>query len=133
MNQNEKDNNFDLFWARYPHRLTPGNRRVKLGKAAARKHFPKAVKDVGINALLHAVQLYARCEDERYVKDAFRWLRDKGYEDDYDDGQVKPVVDVARVQAREAEEKARRERLREVERDRPKIIAKIEAMRRGKA
>lgn len=81
---------FDEFWGAYPFRTTPSGRRVKVGKKAAASQYAelefqaKYFGGVSMSGILQAATAYAECQDPRFVKDAFRWLRDGGYDDDYE-------------------------------------------------
>lgn len=70
---------FSAFWKAYPAR-----NGKKLCKAQAETQYRKAVKEVPPDILLAAVNAYARhCGD--FAVDAFRWLRNKRWQDYLDE------------------------------------------------
>lgn len=77
------DEQFNLFWSNWPPRQTPRGATVKIGKAEAREWFTKnKPDDATFRFIMQAVARYSRSVDPKYVKDAFRWLKHRRWEDD---------------------------------------------------
>lgn len=76
------DSRFEAFWKAYPARVGDNGVGKKIGKDAARQQFHLALKHVTFDELMAAVAVHAQSTDARYVKDAHRWLKGKGWQDD---------------------------------------------------
>lgn len=86
----EYDDNFEAFWSLYPKRWhKDSDKHVKIGKAKAweRWRFMRKKDQLHTMAIL---PVFTRECDARIYPDAWRWLRDKKYED-YDLEKAKPA------------------------------------------
>lgn len=82
------DDNFLAFWSLYPERwIKDSDRRVKLGKAKAWEGW-RFMRKADQQHAMAVLPLFKMTNDARYIPDAWRWLRDKKYED-YEPGEPK--------------------------------------------
>ncbi len=77
----EYDDNFEAFWLLYPERwIKDSDRHVKIGKAKAWERW-RFMRKTNQQHAMAVLPVFKRTVDARYIPDAWRWLRDKKYED----------------------------------------------------
>ena len=83
---------FKRFWLDYPYRLTDSGALKKVGKSkclvfeekrGVRHYFSDAMAMVGIDALCEAAVMYGKTTEPKFIRDAYRWLRDGDYDTEY--------------------------------------------------
>lgn len=73
---------FEEFWAAYPARRTENGAMRKIGKEAARKLYPQAIKLVSHADLMAAVARLTQLTAVEYIPDPERWLKHRRWEDE---------------------------------------------------
>lgn len=74
---------FEQFWQAWkPRYVESSGRYVKLNKATAETEFRKACRIDAAAHITEMAQLFCEAIDERYIPDAFRWLRAKRWKDE---------------------------------------------------
>jgi hypothetical protein len=75
--ETQDDDAFESFWSRYPSQ--PNGKKPERKKAAAEwKRLSSPLRELALNAVDH---YRADCDAGGYAKHAFRWLRDRTFED----------------------------------------------------
>ena len=85
---------FKRFWLDYPYRLTDSGALKKVGKSKClifeekrprrvRHYFSDAMAMAGIDHLCEAAVMYGKTTDPKFIRDAYRWLRDGDYDTEY--------------------------------------------------
>ncbi len=85
---------FKRFWLAYPYRLTDSGAWKKVGKSKClvfeekrpfrvKHYFLDAVTMVGIDHLCESAVMYGKTTKPKFIRDAYRWLRDGDYDTEY--------------------------------------------------
>lgn len=68
---------FEDFWFKYPPRVSDDGMYIKVNKHLAFEQWRKLPS----HAKVLAMEAVERMKPDKYIKDSFRWLRDRGWED----------------------------------------------------
>jgi DNA-binding transcriptional ArsR family regulator len=77
-----RDERFEEFWAAYPARRTENGAMRKIGKDAASKLYPGALKEISHEDIMVAVGLLTKTTLVEYIPDPERWLKHKRWLDE---------------------------------------------------